>query len=142
MNHDWIRNNLIAYIDGDLNEFDKNSISKHLSECSSCMKDYNYLRSVWLSDSEKAVVPNRIWNNISANVLQKRNNLGFGDFIFGVGKKYSLVFILFISILFGTYLGNKLFDTGNPMSESLNLTEEYYPFEETEFIVTKVDFRR
>src|SRR4030043_129475 len=47
MNCEWVRNNLSAYMDGELNEDSKEMVESHLSGCSECRAELSLLSRAW-----------------------------------------------------------------------------------------------
>jgi hypothetical protein len=128
MNHDWIKNNIIRFIDNDLNESDKLLFIDHLSKCDFCEKDYLYVKSLWQTETDRIEVPAHLWNRISMTLNGNiAEHLPFVNSIFGFSKKYGMVFLLFLSIFLGTYFGNQILSPTNKAADKVNITEEYYP---------------
>lgn len=127
MNHDFVKNNSIKYIDGGLAGEEKLLFEEHLSKCESCKKDFTYIISIWNSEKKVYSVPDSLWDKISGEIIGRTEKSTYWDIITAQGRKYSLVFVLALSIFLGTYLGNKLLSPDSKASESFNVTEEYYP---------------
>jgi predicted anti-sigma-YlaC factor YlaD len=47
MNCEWVKDNLSAYIDGELNTHQKELIESHLPECINCKAELNRLSAAW-----------------------------------------------------------------------------------------------
>jgi len=47
MNCEWVRNNLSAYMDGELNDDSKEMVESHLSVCSECRAELSLLSKAW-----------------------------------------------------------------------------------------------
>jgi hypothetical protein len=47
MNCEWVRDNISAYIDGELSAGQKEMIDMHLSECRECKAEFNRLSTAW-----------------------------------------------------------------------------------------------
>jgi hypothetical protein len=128
MNHDWIENNIIRFIDNDLTDADKSLFMDHLSRCESCNKKYLYVRSIWLLEKDDIEPPRQLWDRISQTLNGSNSETApFINSVFEFSKKYSLAFLLFLSIFLGTFFGNKILSSNSRSADKVNITEEYYP---------------
>ncbi|OGW38073.1 MAG: hypothetical protein A2Y97_00250 [Nitrospirae bacterium RBG_13_39_12] len=47
MNCEWVRNNISAYIDHELSEYQKEMVRSHLLQCPECKAEFNRLSMAW-----------------------------------------------------------------------------------------------
>ena len=127
MNHNWIKKNLVRFIDNDLSEPEKSLFTDHLSKCDSCRNDYQYVSSLFKKEKKSYTVPESLWFKVYGSLETKGKELSVIDSGYGFGRRYSFVLLLLLSIMIGTFFGNKIFFNDSKSANSMNLTEEYYP---------------
>ncbi|MBA4312538.1 MAG: hypothetical protein C0417_07900 [Chlorobiaceae bacterium] len=106
MTHSNIKNKLLLYIDGSLNQTDASEVERHLPQCPRCKKHIAMLSEIWKNKPaiDKFTAPPFLWTRIEAKMSNPVQNLSSG------GLSYSLrittaVFILLIAFFIGNYLG-------------------------------------
>jgi len=124
MKHKHIQKRLLLYLDGELPRREMNKIRAHLTECSSCYRQAELLKSLWKLDSVPAreLPPPFLWAKLKSRIEQDPQS-------FRSVKNWSTRFVPLSvriaaalgAILLGVYLASPT--RGNQFSESSSLNE-------------------
>jgi anti-sigma factor RsiW len=124
MKHKHIQKRLLLYLDGELPRREMNKIRAHLTECSSCYRQAELLKSLWKLDSVPAreLPPPFLWAKLKSRIEQDPQS-------FRSVKNWSTRFVplsvriaaALAAILLGVYLASPT--RGNQFSESSSLNE-------------------
>jgi anti-sigma factor RsiW len=124
MKHKHIQKRLLLYLDGELPRWEMNKIRAHLSECSSCYRQAELLKSLWKLDSLPAreLPPPFLWAKLKIRIEQNSQS-------FQSVKNWSTRLIplsvriaaALTAILLGVYLASPT--KGNQFSESSSPNE-------------------
>jgi len=127
MSHSWIKKNIIRFIDNDLNENEKKEFHAHISVCKECRKEYEYIHTIVKNDQEKYSAPDSLYAKILSSLDAGNNSPADFVYSYSLSKKYSLVFLLAIFVILGTFIGNSLLPDKSMSDSDVDLTEEYIP---------------
>jgi anti-sigma factor RsiW len=122
--HKHIQKRLLLYLDDELAQREINKISAHLSECSSCYRRAELLKSLWKSDSVPAreLPPPFLWAKLKNRIEQNSQSLqSVKNWSTGFVPLSVRIAAALAAILFGFYLASPT--KGNQFSESSSLNE-------------------
>jgi len=121
--HNWVRKNIIRYIDGDLTEKEKIDYANHLSNCESCHTSYKKIEAVLKDGYIKQLSPNYLLDRVNGSITNFSTKIT--DNLFEVKYKLSYVFFLVI-IALGTFFGNAFIFVENE-NLNQNIAEVIFP---------------
>lgn len=101
MHCEWVKQNLSAYIDGELGSGLADGLKEHLSSCNSCSAEYHAMVRAWemLDAWEDVLPPERLRQNILSDVRRFRRQKWT---MMMIPAAAALIIVIAAFLLFGT----------------------------------------